>query len=326
MAAAVVAAAILFFFGLHTPPVAHADTDTVTVLPAVINGSGVPNDILNYSLTITNTSNVQENIFATVCELTASGTQVFANPSQDDRATLLAAWIGVSRGAILLQPGQSTTTPVEIQISPYAAAGDYHAVIAFVEGGTRDDAEQHLNGAPQTLIDMSVASGLTASLRIDAFSSVKSFYTGFPVVFTYIIENNGQVSSTPSGQMTFYDRSGHELGSIDANPENIPLAPGAKQSFTAPWQGQEGLGQYRAVLDLSYGGENSDLQDTALVWVLPWKKILVLFTTLFILTIAFAIWLHHEYEKRHHRRRRAIENLLKRKNFETTIDLRHPHE
>jgi len=317
------------FLMTSTAPLAHAQD--ITVLPAVIDGSGVPNDISNYSLTITNTSGQQENIYATVCELTASGTQVFANPSMADRATLLADWISVSRGAILLMPGESTTTPVQVQISPYAVAGNYHAVIAFVQGDTRDDAEHHLDGAPQALINMSVASDLVASLRIDNFSSAKNFYTGFPLAFNYTVENNGQASSTPSGQIIFYDRSGHELGSVDANPENISIAPGVKQSFATQWQRGGNLGQYKAVLDLSYTGtENDKLEGTALVWVLPWQKILALFGTLFILTIVAAIWLHRIYEKRHRRRQRAIENLLKRRTAEpamqTTIDLRHPHE
>lgn len=313
--------AAIFFFA-HAVFFAHAAD--ITVLPAVIDGSGVPNDILNYSLTITNTTGRQENIFATVCELTASGTQVFANPSMEDRVALLADWIGVSRGAMLLAPGESTTTPVQIQISPYAATGDYHAVIAFVEGGTRDDAEHNLDGAPQALIDVSVASNLTASLRVDSFSAAKTFYTSFPVAFNFTVENTGDVSSTPSGQVMFYDRTGHELGSVDANPQNIAIDPGKKQSFVARWQNGGSFGQYKAVLDLSYGTGDDKLENTALVWILPWEKLLAIFGTLFILTIIAALWLHRVYEKRHHRRRRAIENLLKRKTLEKTIDLRHP--
>jgi hypothetical protein len=318
---ALAAAAIVFMYAI---PAAHADN--LTVSPAVIDASGTPNDIMNYTLTITNTTNQQENIFATVCELTPSGTQVFANPSEEDRVTLLADWISVSRGAILLAPGESTTTPVQIQINPYAATGDYHAVIAFVEGGTRDDAEAHLSGAPQTLIDMSVASGLTVSLRVDSFAPDKNFYTGFPVAFDYTIENNGQTTSTPSGQVMFYDRTGHELGSVDANPQDLSISPNTKQSFAAQWQSAGGFGQYKAVLDLSYAGGDNRLENTALVWVLPWKKLLAIFIALFIATILLSLWLYHEYEKRHRRRRRALESLLKKRNFETTIDLRHPHE
>jgi hypothetical protein len=326
---------------------AHAQTVDLTVLPAVIDGKGVPHDMLNYSLTITNTSGHQENIFATVCELTASGTRVFANPSMEDRVALLADWIGVSRGAILLKPGESTTTPVQIQISPYAAAGNYHAVIAFVQGGTRDDAEHNLNGAPQTLVNMAVASNLAPSLAIKGFSAAKSFYAGFPVIFNYIIENSGDASSTPSGEVMFYDKAGHEIGSVDANPQKVAIAPGQKSSFSARWQSSKGFGQYKAVLDLSYGAGDNKIESTALVWVLPWEKLLAIFGTLFVVMIALAIWLHRIYERRHHRRRRAIESLLKRgavpvptiattptsaptpsvpSVMHTTIDLRHPHE
>ena len=124
----------------------------------------------------------------------------------------------------------------------------------------------------------------------------------------------------------FYDRLGHEIDSVDANPDAVNIAPGGKKSFAVQWADGGGFGQYKAVLDISYGPSNDKLENTALVWVLPWEKLAVIFGAFFIFMIVLSVWLHREYEKRYHRRRRAIEHLLKKKNFETTIDLRHPHE
>ena len=173
-------AAFLFIFvelflGLCAGTLAAHAAD-LDVSPAVIDGSGVPNDILNYTLSVTNTSGRQLNVFASAYELTPSGTQTFADPSASDRPALLVDWISVTRAAMTFAPGETKTLPVGITINPYAVAGDYHAVIAFVEGGTRDDAETHLSGAPQALINMSVASNLTASLLVDGFAAAKGFY------------------------------------------------------------------------------------------------------------------------------------------------------
>ena len=314
----------VIFFGVASVPKALAAD--FTVMPAVIDGNGVPNDMLNYVLTVTNTSGRQQNVFASVYELTPSGTQPFMDPSGSNRPALLADWISVSRGAMMLAAGASTTMPVQVQINPYAAAGDYHAVIAFVAGGTRDDAEQHLVGAPQAIVNMAVASNLVASLRVDGFSSVKGFYTSFPVAFHYTIENNGDVASTPAGEIRFYDRLGHVIGSVDANPDAVSIAPGKKQEFSADWANGGGFGQYKAVLDVSYGGADNKLENIALVWVLPWKKLLAIFGSLFVVMIGLALWMHHEYEKRHYRRQRALENLLKKRGNarEAILDLRHP--
>ncbi|MGB7958165.1 MAG: hypothetical protein WCF77_05015 [Minisyncoccia bacterium] len=322
------------FFGCHLVLVAHADG--LVVSPSVIDGNGVPNDILNYSLTITNQTGRQENIFAVVCELTPSGTVIFANPSVSDGPILLADWMSVSRAAIMLLPGESTTTPLTVQINPHAAAGNYHATVAFVTGDTRFDATQSLVGAPQALINISVASDLVASLRVDGFAAEKGFYTAFPVTFNYIIENNGDITTAPSGEVMFYDRLGHEVGSVDANPNSESVAPGEKKSFSAKWQNGGNLGEYKAILDLSYGDMNDRLENTALVWVLPWKKLIAVFGGLFVLTIVLALLLHRRYEKRHRLRRRAIENLLKKRKEETpqnnfqkgehVLDMRHHHE
>jgi len=320
----VVIIVVVFLAGAFGMRVARAAD--LAVSPAVIDGNGVPNDMLDYTLTVTNTTGNQENVFASVYELTPSGTQPFADPSGSNRPALLADWIGVSRGAMTFKPGESKTIPVTVQINPYAVAGDYHAVIAFVTGGTRPDAETYLVGAPQAIVNMAVASNLVASLRVDDFAAGKGFYSSFPVVFNYTIENNGDVSSVPSGQVMFYDRVGHEVGSVDANPDAVSIVPGEKKSFTVRWTNGGSFGQYRAVLDISYGAGNDKLENTAIVWVLPWEKLAIIFGTLFIVMIVGAIWLHREYVKRHHRRRRAIENLLKKKNREPILDLRHPHE
>jgi len=71
---------------------------------------------------------------------------------------------------------------------------------------------------------------------------------------------------------------------------------GKKQSFVARWQNGGSFGQYKAVLDLSYGTGDDKLENTALVWILPWEKLLAIFGTLFILTIIAALWLHRVYE------------------------------
>ena len=291
----------------------------LTVSPAVIDGNGVPNDILNYSLTVTNTTGRQLNVFASVYELTPSGTQPFVDPSMSNRPALLADWISVTRAAMTFAPGESKTLPVTVQVNPYAAAGDYHAVIGFVEGGTRVAAETQLNGAPQAMVNMSVASNLTASLRINNFAPAKGFYSSFPVVLNYAIENTGDVASTPTGQVIFYDRLGREIGSVDANASAVEIAPGEKHSFTAEWKDGGSFGQYKAVLDLSYGAGDARIQNTALVWILPWQKLIIIFGTLFAVMIVLAIWLHRQYEKRHHRRRLAIENLLGQSNRKRKI-------
>jgi hypothetical protein len=322
-------AAMAVFFVAVMASVARADD--LVVSPAVIDGHGAPNDILNYTLVVTNTTGNQKNVYASVYELTPSGTEPFSDPSDADRTSLLADWISVSRASMTFAPGASETIPVTIQVNPYAAAGNYHAVIAFVEGNTRPEAEEHLQGAPQALVDMAVASNLVASLRVDDFAPAKGFYAGFPVSFDYTIENNGTVSSTPSGEVRFYDRLGRELGSVDANPDGLSIVPGGKQSFAASWAKGGGFGQYTAILDVSYGGVENRLENTALVWVLPWEKLLFIFGSLLILVIAAALWLHRAYEKRHHRRRLAIERLIARSKaenkWEKTLDLRHPrHE
>ena len=305
---------------MRAAPVAHAAD--LTVAPAVIDTSGVPDDMFNYTLTVTNTSGRQLNVFASVYELTASGTQPFTDPASSDRPAFLADWIGISRGAMIFAPGETKTIPMSVTINPYATAGDYHAVVAFVEGGTRAEAEQHLDGAPQALVNFTVISDLKEELQLVSFGPEKRVSAGFPVVVDYAIKNTGDVPSDPGGDVIFYDRIGHDLGSVPVNPEGISIAPGDTKNFTASWNGAGGMGEYKVGLEAAYGAQDAQLADTAIFWILPWKELLAIFITLLIVVIVAASFLHREYAKRHHRRRQLIEHLLKNKQV---IDLKHPH-
>ncbi|HVN26512.1 MAG TPA: hypothetical protein VMT99_02560 [Candidatus Paceibacterota bacterium] len=303
--------------------VAHAAPD-LTVTPAVIDAHGLPHDISDYSLTVTNVTDHQVNVFASVYELTADGSQPFTDPSTSDRPALLADWISVTRGAMIFAPGESKTVPVEINVNPYATAGDYHAVIAFVEGSTRDEAEQHLTGAPQTLVNFTVASDAKEDLQLVQFGPEKRFSSGFPVVISYQIRNDGTVVTTPAGSVIFYDNIGHELGSVPANPSGVAIAPGDTKTFTARWDGGgSGMGEYKASLEATYGARDAQLADTALVWVMPWQKLLALFAGLLALVIIVAVALHRSYLKRHHRRKSVIAHLMKRRDV---VDLRGPRD
>ncbi len=309
------------------PARAQAAPD-LTVAPAVIDGNGIPDDIFNYTLTVKNTTGRQLNVFASVYELTASGTQPFTDPASSDRPALLADWISISRGAMTFAPGETKAIPMSVTINPYATAGDYHAVIAFVEGGTRADAETRLDGAPQALVNFTVASNLKDQLELRSFGPARRFSSGFPVSVAYAVANTGDVPESPSGDVIFYDRIGHELGSVPANPDGATIAPGDTHTFTATWGGGGGgMGEYKVGLQMTYGPQDAQLADTAIFWILPWKELLAIFVALLIFVAIVASVVHRSYVRRHHRRRQAIERILasRHEGAGTTIDLKHPH-
>jgi hypothetical protein len=314
--AAVLAALAGFVFAA---PLARAAD--LTVSPAIIDDQGLPNDILNYTLTLTNTSGRLLNVYASVYEITASGSIPFADPASSDRPALLADWISVDRGAMLLSPGATETIPVGVTINPFATAGEYHAVIAFVEGDTRDEAEENLDGAPQALVDITVESNLKEELQLVSFVPEKDFYSGFPVSVDYTIKNTGDVPSTPGGDVIFYDRVGHEIGSVPVNPGGTAIAPNGTETFTASWKDGSGMGQYKAGLEATYGAQDAQLADTAVFWVLPWQKIIAIFGALLAVVIVVAVLIHRKYMEYHYQRRALIQHLM---NTKHVVDLRGP--
>ncbi len=324
----IIAAVLAAAFACAPFVVLRAHAAGLTVTPAVIDDHSFPRDILKYNLTVTNTDDRPVIVFASVYNLTADGKQQFVdtsivNASLDAKSVSLANWISVSRGSMTFAPGESKTIPVTVTVNPFAVAGTYHAVIAFVEGGTRADAETHLDGAPQALINLDVASNAKEDLELVSFASTDRFTSSFPVRFGYTLKNAGNVSSTPTGLVVFYDRLGHEIGSVDANPNKVSIAPNETHDFTAEWGSGQGFGQYKAMLDLTYGAAGNKLQDVAFVWVLPWQKVMIAFVGLLIIVIFLALWIYRRYERRHHARMSVLNRLLSDRTHHV-LDLRHP--
>ncbi len=307
-----------------------ASAASLTVTPVVIDEKAKARDILKESLTLTNNTASKLNVYAFVNNIAIQeGKQEFLDPSRADQSSSLANWILFPRGAIELLPGEKKNIDFNIEVNLRAKAGMYHAMISLAEASTRDDAEKKIVGAssvsvnPNTYgisvgVNLEVLEDIRERLQLKSFISDKIFFSGFPVSFSYELENVGNRLVAPSGEIRIYDRRGREVASIpindtrmntDENPSLI--ATGENKKFASNWSGPEksssfsmlanvasalgvggGFGKYKAVLDLEYGAGGKTLQDTVFFWIIPWKQIAVIFVGFLIFAIALIVLLH----------------------------------
>jgi hypothetical protein len=269
-----------------------ADNSGVIVIPSIIDSQAEIRDILEYGVTIKNTSQVKAELYPFVNDLKKNeGEQPFINPADLDKTVSLARWIEVSRAVIELMPGEEKTVPVKISVNPAAIPGMYFAAITFGLGSNRDLAEQNrlASNQPELLINLEIKDHVIEKAESGLFSTEHNININHRVNFLFSVRNIGNKPIKPLGSIIVYDRRGSEVAALPINQEEKAIESQATESFKLSWGGGKTSGQFKAMLRLEYGDSRKDINDTIYFWLMPWE-LLVLFSVL-ILAVIISFWL-----------------------------------
>jgi hypothetical protein len=315
--AILIAAFLLLYLTPYTPyPSVAKAAGGIEVTPAVIDEKAYARDILERSITIRNAFARNARVYISVNNIDPSrGKTEFVDYQRADRTTSLANWIEISRGGIELSPGETRTIPFEIRIAPDAAGGEYHAALSIGEGSTREQAESTGLRAV-TSVNIEILESIREKLDLKKFISDKVFFLKFPVSFSYVLENVGNRPLVPSGEIIIYDRRGNEVGALPVNGGAAQIEPEGEIQLASVWEGAQGMGRYKAYLQLEYGsGQRGSVTDSAFFWVIPLPFVLGIFLTFASVAGMLAWFVHAQYEKRYRQAHELVQahmNALQR--------------
>ena len=285
-------------FLLFAPNVFAQDRFSVT--PAIIDEKVLPREIVSETITVTNLTESNVDVYAIVNNIdVSSGKQEFLNRADVELKDSLANWISVTRGVIRLSPGESRDVNVSINVNLNAEPGKYHAAISFMWGGSRAWAENNVKKGVATIVNIEVADNVKERLQLGTFTSRELFFATPDVSFSYDLENTGNRDLVPVGEVRIYDRKGREVGAVAANKDGATIAPNETGQIASAWTATAGFGKYKALLDIEYGDSQlGTVNDTIYFWVVPWKTIVGLFLTLASVVGLFTYMWWGRYERR----------------------------
>jgi len=210
----------LFWISNFYPQEVNA-AGSIIVSPFIIDRTAYPREQLKGFIILKTDANYKMNIYTFVNNFDPLlGRQEFLTLPDVDLSTSLANWININRGVIEAKPGkQETKIDFEIDVNLTAKPGVYHALIAFAEGPSREDAQSKLFSAPYITINLEVLDDINEKLQLDKFVSDKFFFTRSPISFSYKISNVGNRALIPHGEIRIFNRSGMELGATVANDQ-----------------------------------------------------------------------------------------------------------
>lgn len=269
--------------------------------PETIEHTLMARDIVEEKITIDNTGSVPITVYPSVNNISlknGGGIEEFITPAADDRTASLSSWLEIKRLGIDIPPQTSKTFDLTIRINPEPKPGTYHAFIGFGTGRNRDEAEAQVkNGiAPGVVVTVTIKEKKNEVLKLAGFFVERFVTKNDNQAAVYRFKNPGDQPLTPKGEIIVYDGTGAEVSAITVNEENVTIPPGGEHVFTAAMPTEGLFGKYKAFLTIEYGSEQkANVQDTSFFYVLPLKKILIIFGIVMLGAVIFAWILHKKY-------------------------------
>ena len=268
------------------------------VRPFLIDRTAEARDIVQEEVTLTNETSRKINVYATVNEITVDqdgDIKKFVSPIMTDRTNTVTSWVEISRARIELWPGDVKTIPLKLRIHPHAEPGEYHVFVGFGIASKRYIVEEkamkgELDGV---IVKVTIEDKSTEHLRLSSFQ-IDRFITGGEDKKVEIeIENLGDVSEVPTGEIIFLDSKGQELKSIPVNTDSLSVSPGETITVVSELPFSDELGRYKANLTLQYGNkQKAQLYDSTQFFMLPMHILLLMLLAAILLSLLIFFLLH----------------------------------
>lgn len=285
--------AVFCFFLLFitfTSVSAQTPGEGIVVSPVRFEALVQPGETVSRSIKVTNDSPSPKKLYAYLRDFTAEGEEGKARlivPGTES-GNFLSSWIKITNEGVDFAAHEQKEISFTIAMPKEAGPGGYYGAVIFGakapdvkgDGGSAIAISQQAG----SLILLQIAGEVDETADIRDFVTDKEIYNNpYSVNFTTRIENRGNVHIKPLGTIEIINMIGRKVGEISFNDKGANILPKSVRKFNDLWQGNFGLGRYRAVLSLSYGTPASlggqgkqTLFETKFFWILPWK-ILVLF-------------------------------------------------
>lgn len=292
-------ASIVCFFLVIALPVQAAD---YFVTPLALNLDVNKRDIVQEYITLTNNTDRQVRVYASVNEVSADSNGVvksFQAPSDVDRTDTPTSWIEISRGRIELKPQEVREIPFTVRMNPNTKPGDYSVFIGFATASNQPQAHAKVmsGDAPGVIVNLSVDQEQNIFLHLKRFVVDRFVTEENGGALYYTLSNPTRVDVVPKGEVIFYDNSGDEVGSVPLNVSDIAVPAEGEQGYSLQVPSDFGIGKYKAFLSVEYGEHlTAAVHDTAFFYIVPIKQLIAAFLILMILSVFVALYVHRRYD------------------------------
>lgn len=191
-----------------------------------------------------------------------------------------------------LKLGEKAAVPIKIQVPENAAPGGYYASVIVTNKPQKDklgNAGARTVSRVGSLLFVRVKGQTKEEGRLEGFRvagpSDRWLFSKAPSAFELLFANDGNVHLAPRGTITITNIFGRKIEGVKIDP--FFTLPNSLRSREILWSGNAVFGRYKATIELERGYDNLSDTKSAVFWVIPWKFIIILFLSVFILVFLF---------------------------------------
>lgn len=258
----------------------------LTVGPAKIEYATEPGRTISDELLLVNDEDAPRTFYPAFEKFTeANGEKQFL-PGEP---TELVHWFKVP-ARITLKPGEQKQVPFTIEVPANAPPGGHFAVIWWSTAPPGAKGVSIVTRAG-ILVYLQVSGDVRESGTLTTFSTIrqKRVFSGFPDTFILTFQNTGNTYLKPKGEIRIKNIFGSTRVTYGVNDVNLILLPQTtnelritKQATAVPFA----FGMYNAELMLRYGEKPETIQKSILIFIIPWKVVLVV-----LIVLALLLWI-----------------------------------
>ena len=286
----------LFFFTAFATSV-FAQGAGIGLRPATIEDAAEPGERKEYSIGVTNLSDVEQKYFVFTRDIIGvepGGVPVFADENTEKTGYELSEWVTLDVSEIILPAGGVHEVNAVIDVPEFATPGSHFGgVFISIDPPKLRSTGASIGYQVANIISLRVAGDAVANAQIRQFSTGNFIYGNSTVDFQARVENKGTVLVRPFGPLEVHNMFGKRVALMTFNESKAGIFPGTEREFEIVWEDEgPGFGRYQAVLSLVYGevGRQSTISSTVSFWILPMNIILPALGVLaFLLLTAYVV-------------------------------------
>ncbi len=277
----------------------------LTVSPVKAELSGDPGMTIQSEIILLNEQKETKTFYTSFENFEAQGESSTPNfiPSKEG----LAVWIKAP-AEITLNPGEKKTIPFSIVIPEGADPGGHFAAIFWntVPPQAQGGGQVAVGAKIGSLVLLKVSGEVKEGGGVLEFgtNNKQKFFSSLPISFMYRFQNSGGDRIRPEGEIKIKNIFGWSSATLDANKSQGNVLPGSIRKFEVIWTGEEvkiddekegffgmvvkqwrdfTFGRYTAKLNLKYGVENKEINESYSFFVIPWQLLSIILVILIIL-------------------------------------------
>lgn len=280
----------------------HASDVSLVVSPPRIDLEGKPGDTLQQTVKITNNGEQEIILQSLVADFIVNddaGTPIKVSESASGRY-LASPWFTLNDPEIVLQPKQTVSLIVLIDVPADALPGGHYAGVFFQPVPARGlkQTVSYTTAQVGSLFGINVAGDINYDALIKDFTVSSRLSEFGPIDFSTTIENQSDTHIKPVATITVHDLLGRKR--TDLTLPEVNVFPYTSRTLSGTWDTVWGFGRYSATLELAYG-PGLTASRTLYFWILPYRLMIAVGVVLLVLLVVIILVRRHLKSRFDHR-------------------------